>query len=82
MLFNSKFKGVVRTEHNDHALRTIYRVYGTAVNAVNPEQVITEMTDELAKLNNRYPMLKHIGNNTPEADVASYIKMIDTLKGI
>lgn len=82
MLFNSKFKGVVRTEHNDHALRTIYRVYGTAVNLVSPEQVIAEMTDELQKLNNRYPMLKHIGNNTPEADVASYIKMIDTLKGI
>lgn len=82
MLFNSKFKGVVRTEHNDHALRTIYRVYGTAVNLVKPEEVIAEMTDELQKLNNRYPMLKHIGNNTPEADVASYIKMIDTLKGI
>lgn len=78
--FNEKFKGLSRIEHSEHALRMIYQSYGKAVN-FDPDAVIKAMRQEYNDLAKRYPMLGLITGSAPAADVADYIKMVDSFKG-
>ena len=74
--FTTKFKSVIRTEHNEHSLRVLYRNYGQTF---SPETIVEQHRAEYVALSNRYPMLGHVNmNSVPASVIAAYVNLVDS----
>lgn len=70
---------------NRHYLERLIKAYGIQTkDNVDPTALIIKYKDEMTGLKERYPMLKHVSTYSTSArnDVADYINLVDTVKGI
>jgi hypothetical protein len=83
-LFNV-FKDVkVADESGRSALEYLCRAYSVNTkNNVDPSALITQYTNEVEAIKKRYPLIKNLSKYSTEgADLAEYINLIDTQKGV
>jgi hypothetical protein len=76
------FKDVSKFSGNSFNLENLFRKFAPTVN-FNPDLLVTKYQAEIDKIKSRYPLLKEIGTyRTDAGDIAEYINLIDTKKGI
>ena len=76
----TQFKGYEKIRYNESSLRRLCNRYAQGVN-FSPEAFVKKFTDECATISQRYPLLAYL-RSAPNLEVAVYINMIDTQKGI
>jgi hypothetical protein len=83
-LFNV-FKDVKITDESGRSsLEYLCRAYSVSTkNNVDPSALITQYTKEVEAIKQRYPLIKNLSKYSTEgADLAEYINLIDTQKGV
>lgn len=76
----NQFKGYERVRYSENSLKNLCRMYAKDVN-FNPDAVVKKFTDECAIIQSRYPLLQYL-RSAPNAEVANYINLIDSQKGV
>lgn len=76
----SQFKGYEKIKYSEHSLKRLCNRYANGVN-FSPEALVQKFVSECATINNRYPLLQYL-RSAPNAEVAAYVNLIDTQKGI
>ncbi len=79
--FVSQLKGHDKLECDLPALNSLIREYGTG-SAFDPSVLIEKFMDDRSAIYKRYPLLDGLSYRVSDNEVAEYINMVDTLKGI
>ena len=79
-VFVSKLKGFDKIRYNEQSLKRLCQRYATGV-TFNPEAQVQKYVDECRAVINRYPLLQYL-RSTPSEELAGYINLIDTQKGV
>ena len=77
----SQFKGFEKIRYSEQSLKRLCNRYAPGV-TFSPEAQVQKFVDECATINNRYPLLQFLRSSAPNSEVAEYINLIDTQKGI
>ena len=75
-----QFDGFDKIRYSEHSLKRLCNRYAKGV-TFSPEAQVQKFTDECATISKRYPLLAYL-RSAPNADVAEYVNLIDTQKGI
>jgi hypothetical protein len=75
-----QFKGFDKIRYSEHSLKRLCNRYAKGV-TFSPEAQVQRFTDECATISKRYPLLAYL-RSAPNTDVAEYVNLIDTQKGI
>ena len=75
-----QFKGFDKIRYSDLSLKRLCQRYAPSV-TFSPEAQVQKFTDECATISKRYPLLAYL-RSAPNTDVAEYVNLIDTQKGI
>jgi hypothetical protein len=75
-----QFKGFEKIRYSEHSLKRLCNRYAPNV-TFSPEAQVQKFVDECATISKRYPLLAYL-RSAPNADVAEYVNLIDTQKGI
>ena len=75
-----KLKGFEKIRYNEQSLKRLCQRYAKNV-SFNPEAQVQKYVDECRVVTNRYPLLAYL-RSVPTAELAEYINMIDTQKGV
>jgi hypothetical protein len=75
-----QFEGYDKVRYNEQSLKRLCSNYAPGTN-FSPEAVIEKFKGECSVTNERYPLLKHI-SGASSTEVAEYINLIDTQKGV
>jgi len=76
----TQFKGFEKIRYSELSLKRLCQRYAKSVN-FSPEAQVQKFTDACATIGKRYPLLAYL-RSAPNTDVAEYINLIDTQKGI
>jgi len=76
----SQFKGFDKIRYSELSLKRLCNRYAKGV-TFSPEAQVQRFTDECATISKRYPLLAYL-RSAPNTDVAEYVNLIDTQKGI
>jgi hypothetical protein len=76
----TQFKGFDKVKYSEHSLKRLCNRYAAGVN-FSPEAFVQKFVDEGATIDKRYPLLAYL-SSVPNTEVAAYINLIDTTKGI
>ena len=76
----TQFKGFEKIRYSELSLKRLCSRYASGV-TFNPEAQVQKFVDECSAINKRYPLLAYL-RSAPNAEVADYINVIDTQKGI
>ena len=76
----TQFKGYEKIRYSELSLKRLCNRYAPGVN-FSPEAFVQKFVDECATISKRYPLLQFL-RSAPNADVAEYVNLIDTQKGI
>ncbi len=79
-VFVEKLKGFEKIRYNEQSLNRLCQRYASGV-SFNPEAQVQQYVKECHALNNRYPLLTYL-RSVPAGELAEYINMIDTQKGV
>ena len=77
----SKFAGVEKASRNEYSFRAVFEWYGKGA-TFDVNTLITKYKEELATLQNRYPLLQNYAYDVSHEAIAEYIDMIDIKKGV
>jgi hypothetical protein len=76
------FKGVDKFTGNQYNMNNLFRKFAPNAN-LSPEALTIKYQQELNEVNRRYPLLSKLSTYRVEAsDIAEYVNLIDTKKGI
>jgi hypothetical protein len=76
----TQFKGFEKIRYDAASLKRLCNRYAKGV-TFSPEAQVQKFVDECATISKRYPLLAYL-RSAPNADVADYVNLIDTQKGI
>jgi hypothetical protein len=76
----SQFEGFEKIKYSDLSLKRLCNRYAPGV-TFSPEAQVQKFTDECATISKRYPLLAYL-RSAPNAEVAEYVNLIDTQKGV
>ena len=76
----NQFKGYEKIRYSEHSLKRLCNRYAPGVN-FSPEAFVQKFVNECATIDKRYPLLAYL-RSAPNAEVAEYVNMVDTQKGI
>lgn len=76
----TQFKGYDKIKYSELSLKRLCNRYAKGV-TFNPEAQVQKFVDECATISKRYPLLAYL-RSAPNTDVADYVNLIDTQKGI
>jgi hypothetical protein len=76
----TQFKGFDKVKYSEVSLKRLCNRYAAGVN-FSPEAFVQKFIDEGATIEKRYPLLSYL-RSAPNKEVADYINLIDTSKGI
>jgi hypothetical protein len=76
----SQFKGFDKIKYSELSLKRLCSRYAQGV-TFNPEAQVQKFVDECSSISKRYPLLAYL-RSAPNSDVAEYINLIDTQKGV
>ena len=76
----SQFKGFEKIKYSEQSLKNLCRLYAKNV-TFNPQDTVEKFLAECTVIRNRYPLLQYL-RSAPNHEVAEYINMIDTQKGV
>ena len=76
----TQFKGFEKIRYSELSLKRLCQRYAKSVN-FSPEAQVQKFTDECATISKRYPLLAYL-RSAPNKEVAEYVNLIDTQKGI
>lgn len=76
----TQFKGYEKIRYDATSLKRLCNRYAKGV-TFSPEAQVQKFVDECATISKRYPLLAYL-RSAPNADVADYVNLIDTQKGI
>jgi len=79
-VFVSKLKGFEKIRYNEQSLKRLCQQYAKGV-SFNPEAQVQTYVEECKQVLARYPLLAYL-RSVPNEELADYINMIDTQKGI
>ncbi len=79
-VFVNKLENFDKIRYNEQSLKRLCNRYAVGV-AFNPEAKVQEIVNECKAVHNRYPLLAYL-RSVPSSELASYINMIDSQKGI
>jgi hypothetical protein len=75
-----QFKGFEKIRYSEHSLKRLCNRYAPSV-TFNPEAQVQKFVDECSVISKRYPLLAYL-RSAPNHEVAEYVNLIDTQKGI
>ena len=75
-----QFEGFEKIRYSESSLKRLCNRYAPGV-TFSPEALVQKFTDECSVISKRYPLLAYL-RSAPNAEVAEYINMIDTQKGV
>ena len=76
----TQFKGYEKIRYSEQSLKRLCNRYAPGV-TFSPEAQVQKFTDECATISKRYPLLAYL-RSAPNQEVADYVNLIDTQKGI
>ena len=76
----TQFKGYDKIKYSELSLKRLCNRYAKGV-TFSPEAQVQKFVDECATISKRYPLLAYL-RSAPNTDVADYVNLIDTQKGI
>jgi hypothetical protein len=76
----SQFEGFEKIKYSDLSLKRLCNRYAPGV-TFSPEAQVQKFTDECATISKRYPLLAYL-RSAPNTEVAEYVNLIDTQKGV
>jgi len=79
-VFVTKLKGFEKIRYNEQSLKRLCERYAQGT-TFNPEAEVQKYVSECRTVNNRYPLLQYL-RSIPSDELANYINIIDTQKGI
>jgi hypothetical protein len=79
-VFVNKLKGFDKIRYNEQSLKRLCNRYANGV-TFSPEAQVQKYVEECRQVNARYPLLQYL-RSVPNAELADYINMIDTQKGV
>jgi hypothetical protein len=79
-VFTSKLKGFEKIRYSEQSLKRLCQKYANGV-SFNPEAQVQTYVEECKQVQARYPLLAYL-RSVPSEELADYINMIDTQKGI
>jgi hypothetical protein len=80
MQFISKLKGFEKVRYSERSLERLCNRYAKGV-TFNPEAKVQTFVKECRAVAQRYPLLDYL-RSVPSEELANYINVIDTQKGI
>jgi len=78
--FVTKLKGFDKIRYNEQSLKRLCQRYANGV-SFSPEAQVQKYVEECAQVNARYPLLQYL-RSVPSDELANYINVIDTQKGV
>ena len=78
--FVTKLKGFDKIRYNEQSLKRLCSRYAKNV-SFNPEAQVQQYVDECKQVQARYPLLAYL-RSVPSMELADYINLIDTQKGV
>ena len=75
-----QFKGYEKIRYSEQSLKNLCRLYAKNV-SFNPQDTVDLFTAQCKEVSQRYPLLQYL-RSAPNEQVAEYINMIDTQKGV
>jgi len=79
-VFVTKLKGFDKIRYNEQSLKRLCERYAQGT-TFNPEAEVQRYVGECKAVTNRYPLLQYL-RSIPSDELANYINMIDTQKGV
>ncbi len=79
-VFVNKLKGFDKIRYNEQSLKRLCNRYASGV-TFSPEAQVQKYVEECRQVNARYPLLQYL-RSVPSVELADYINVIDTQKGI
>jgi hypothetical protein len=79
-VFVNKLKGFDKIRYNEQSLKRLCNRYATGV-SFSPEAQVQKYVSECRDVINRYPLLNYL-RSVPSTELADYINLIDTQKGV
>ncbi len=79
--FIMQFKGFDKVETDWHSFNQLLRDYGNGT-VVDSSSLVAKISDERSAVLSRYRLLDNLNYRATEEDIAEYIDMVDTAKGI
>jgi len=79
-VFVSKLKGFDKVRYSEQSLKRLCQRYASGV-SFNPEAQVQKYVSECKAVVDRYPLLTYL-RGAPAFELASYINLIDTQKGV
>lgn len=76
----TQFKGYEKIRYDATSLKRLCNRYAKGV-SFNPEAQVQKFVDECATISKRYPLLAYL-RSAPNLEVADYVNLIDTQKGV
>jgi hypothetical protein len=78
--FVTKLKGFEKIRYNEQSLKRLCQQYAKNV-SFNPEAQVQQYVEEVRQIQARYPLLQYL-RSVPSDELANYVNMIDTQKGV
>jgi hypothetical protein len=76
----TQFKGFEKIRYSEQSLKNLCRMYAKNV-TFNPQDTVDKFVEQCKAVGQRYPLLAYL-RSAPNLEVADYINMVDTQKGI
>lgn len=76
----TQFQGFEKIRYSDSSLKRLCNRYAPSV-TFSPEAQVQKFVDECATISKRYPLLQFL-RSAPNEEVAAYVNLIDTQKGV
>jgi hypothetical protein len=76
----TQFNGFEKIRYSEGSLKNLCRMYAKNV-TFNPQDTVDKFEAECREIHQRYPLLKFL-RSAPNEQVAEYINLIDTQKGV
>ena len=76
----TQFKGFEKIRYSESSLKRLCNRYAQGV-TFSPEAQVQKFVDECSVISKRYPLLQFL-RSAPNSEVAEYVNLIDTQKGI
>jgi hypothetical protein len=79
-VFVNKLKGFDKIRYNEQSLKRLCNRYAQGA-TFNPEAQVQKYVEECKQVQARYPLLAYL-RSVPSDELANYINIIDTQKGV
>lgn len=75
-----QFEGHDKIRYSETSLKRLSQQYAKG-NTFNPEAFVQKFVDECSAVNKQYPLLQYL-RSAPNKEIADYVNLIDTQKGV